>query len=208
MYFIYNIIEWKSLYFINIICDKQRPASLWHSSSLKNSMSPNSYIIINYYINFYYNNTDNWQPGQHSQHSDSLQARGSRGWITVGARFSMPIQTSPQAHSPSCTMGTFPEVKWLTIGLVLMYGLKIFRWPLCSRRLQYTVLWYYTMHSNRWLQRGSRFLWNTGTIYQTTWHHTIMFHCTILPRQNNSNKYITSAADLSSLYTEKPVSYK
>lgn len=142
-------------------------------------MSPNNYIIINKYINFYYNNANNWQPGQHNQQSDSLQARGSRGWITVGVRFSMPIQTSPQAHSPSCMMGTFQEVKWLTIGLVLTHGLKTFRWPPCSRRLQYTVLWYYTVHSNRWLQRGSRFLWNTGTIYQTTWHHTIMFHCTL-----------------------------
>jgi len=32
----------------------------------------------------------------------------------------MPIQTSPQAHSPCCTMGTFPEVVVVVVVVVVV----------------------------------------------------------------------------------------
>jgi len=49
----------------------------------------------------------------YSKYSDSLQAGWSGDRIPVGARFSVPIQTSPGAHPASYAMGTgsFPEVK-------------------------------------------------------------------------------------------------
>ena len=45
---------------------------------------------------------------------DDLQRTGrSRDRIPVGARFSSPVQTGPEAHSASCTVGTgsFPGAK-------------------------------------------------------------------------------------------------
>ena len=54
-----------------------------------------------------------WWAGKRSRYSDWLRAGGSGDRIPVGARFSAPVQTSPGAHPPSCTMGTgsFPRVK-------------------------------------------------------------------------------------------------
>jgi hypothetical protein len=45
-----------------------------------------------------------------------LDTPGIKSWW--GARFSASIQTGPEAHPVSCTMGTgsFPEVKWLGRG--------------------------------------------------------------------------------------------
>ena len=52
-------------------------------------------------------------PGQHSWYSDSLQAGQSGDQIPVRARFSTPVQTIPEAHPASYTLGTgsFPGVK-------------------------------------------------------------------------------------------------
>ena len=52
-------------------------------------------------------------PGQHSEYSDSLRAGRYGDRIPVGARFSAPVQTDPEAHPASCTIGTgsFPGVK-------------------------------------------------------------------------------------------------
>ena len=51
--------------------------------------------------------------GQRSWYSDCLRAARFGDGIPVGARFSSPVQTGPEAHPPSCTMGTgsFPGVK-------------------------------------------------------------------------------------------------
>jgi len=52
------------------------------------------------------------------QYGNSLWAGGSRNQIPLAARFSVPAQTSPEAHPPSCTMGTgcFLGIKWLGYG--------------------------------------------------------------------------------------------
>ena len=43
---------------------------------------------------------------ERSQYSDSLRAGLSGDRIPVGARFSAPVQTGPEAHPASYTMGT------------------------------------------------------------------------------------------------------
>ena len=56
--------------------------------------------------------------GWHSRYSHSLQARWSGNHISVGPRFSAPVQTGPGAHPASYTMGTgsFAEVKQPGLG--------------------------------------------------------------------------------------------
>ena len=50
---------------------------------------------------------------QRSRYSDCLWAGRSGDRIPVEAKFSTPVQTSPEAHPASCTMGTgcFPGVR-------------------------------------------------------------------------------------------------
>ena len=51
--------------------------------------------------------------GQRSRYSGWIRAGRSGDRISVGARFSAPVQTDPGTHPASCTMGTgsFPGVK-------------------------------------------------------------------------------------------------
>jgi len=70
--------------------------------------------------------------GYLSRYSDCLRAERSGDRIPVGARFSSPVQTGPEAHPASCTMGTgsFPGVSCgrgvtLTPHPVLVPKLKI-----------------------------------------------------------------------------------
>ena len=57
--------------------------------------------------------------GKLSQCSDSLWAEPARDRISVGARFSTPIQTGPGAYPAAYSMGTwpFPGVKWAGYGI-------------------------------------------------------------------------------------------
>jgi hypothetical protein len=47
-----------------------------------------------------------WVLWQLIRYSKSLRARWSGNWIPVVVRFSAPVQTSPEAHLTSYTMGT------------------------------------------------------------------------------------------------------
>ena len=55
----------------------------------------------------------NNEPGELSRYSDLLRTARSGYRMPVGARFSAPVQTGPEAHPASYTMGTgsFPGVK-------------------------------------------------------------------------------------------------
>jgi len=73
---------------------------------------------------------------------DWLRAGRSGGRISVGARFSAPVQTGPGTHTASCTMGTesFPGVKsgrsvTLTPHPILM------TWSRKSRAIPLLPLW-------------------------------------------------------------------
>jgi hypothetical protein len=57
-------------------------------------------------------NTKQWA-GKRSRYSDCLRAGRSGDRIPVGARFSAPVQTGPEAHPASYTTGTgsFPGVR-------------------------------------------------------------------------------------------------
>ena len=49
--------------------------------------------------------SDRVWPGYHSRYSDVLPARRSGVRTPVGARFSVPFQTVPEAHPASCKIG-------------------------------------------------------------------------------------------------------
>jgi len=53
-------------------------------------------------------------PGYLSRYSDSLRAGRLRDRLPAGARFSARVQTDPEAHTTSYTMGTgsYPGLKW------------------------------------------------------------------------------------------------
>jgi len=55
-----------------------------------------------------------WWAGQRSRYSDCLRAGQSGYRIPLVARLSARVQTGPEAHSTSCTMGigSFPGVRW------------------------------------------------------------------------------------------------
>jgi hypothetical protein len=90
------------------------------------------------------------KPGWCSQYSNSLWVGRSGDGNPVGARFSMPINTSPKAHLTSCIMGTrsFSREKWLGhcadhplfVALRLQMGwIYISSSPLCLYR--HVLLW-------------------------------------------------------------------
>jgi len=82
-----------------------------------------------------------WSPGQHRQCSDLLQAEWFRDHFQAVARFSVPIQTGPEAHPAPCTVDTrsFLAVKQLTTHPILALSLWM-DWsstspsPLCLHR--------------------------------------------------------------------------
>jgi hypothetical protein len=54
-------------------------------------------------VNNYY--TEILWAGYRSRYSDCLRAGRTGDRIPVGTRFSAPVQTGPEAHTASCTMG-------------------------------------------------------------------------------------------------------
>ena len=71
-----------------------------------------------------------------------LQAGWSWDRITVGARFSTPVQTGPGDHPASCTMGTgsFSGVK-CSWGVTLTPHLLLVPWSRKSRAIPLLPLW-------------------------------------------------------------------
>jgi hypothetical protein len=59
-----------------------------------------------YYYYYYYVLLGTRDPGYRSWYSDWLRAGRSGDRIPVGLKFSPPIQTGPETHSASYTMGT------------------------------------------------------------------------------------------------------
>ena len=80
--------------------------------------------------------------GQRSRYSDWLLGGRSRDWIPVGARFSTPVQTGPEAHPASCTMGTrsFPGVK-SSRGVTLTTHPLLVPWSRKGRAIPLLPLW-------------------------------------------------------------------
>ena len=80
--------------------------------------------------------------GYHSRYSYWLQAGRSRDRISMGVRFSAPVQTGPGAHPASCTMGTgsFPGVK-SGRGVTLTPHPLLVPWSRKSRAIPLLPLW-------------------------------------------------------------------
>ena len=78
-----------------------------------------------------------WWAGQLSRYSDWLRAGWSGDRIPVEARFSAPVQTGPEDHPASCTMGTesFPGVKSGRGVTLTLHPLLV---PLVTKEQSYT----------------------------------------------------------------------
>jgi hypothetical protein len=95
-------------------------------------------------------------PGQRSRYGDSLPDGRSGNRISVGARFSTPVQTGPGVHPASLTRGTgfFPGVKLPGRGVALIaprlkcraiHPLSFWIFVV-SYRANFTVLPFYSIH--------------------------------------------------------------
>ena len=78
-------------------------------SQLHGGGSLTSLIVLTIYLKY----ISSLGPRELSRHSDCLRAGRSVDRISVEAKFSAPVQTGPEAHPASCTMGTgsFPGVR-------------------------------------------------------------------------------------------------
>jgi hypothetical protein len=78
----------------------------------------------------------------HGPGSNWLRAGRSGDQIFLGARFSAPVQTGPEAHPASCTMGTgsFPGVKSGRCVTLTLHPLLV-PWSLKSRAIFLLPLW-------------------------------------------------------------------
>jgi hypothetical protein len=109
--------------------------------------------------------------GWRSRYSDWLRAGRSGDRIPVGARFSAPVQTGPEAHPASCTMGTgsFP-------GARCGRGVTVTPHPLIVPRSK--IEQYYTSN----LPKGLRGLWKGET------YPTHVGHLYIMKFEHNQSK--------------------
>jgi hypothetical protein len=80
--------------------------------------------------------------GQRSRYSNWLRAGRSGCSIPVGARISAPVQTGPEAHPASCTMGTgsFPGVKSGRSVTLTTHSLLV-PWSIKGRAIFLLPLW-------------------------------------------------------------------